>query len=85
MPSSSIGMEFFNSDKETDLIQLTPDGNSITGRFLKSPHLKIFSTKFYKALKKINRLNCLTNKELDKWLDKISASEQSQTMELVIL
>jgi hypothetical protein len=56
--NKKISMEIFNSDKETDIIQLTPDGTSITGKFLKSPYLKIFSTKFYKALKKLNRLVC---------------------------
>jgi superfamily II DNA or RNA helicase len=56
--NKKIGLEFFNSDKETDLIHLTPDGTSVTGRILKSPYLKIFSTKFYTALKKLNRLVC---------------------------
>ena len=56
--NKKIGIEIFNSDKETDLIQLTPDGSSVTGKILKSPYLKTFSTKFYKALKKINRLVC---------------------------
>ena len=51
-----IAKEIFKNDKETDLIYLTPDGNSITGKILKLPYLKIFSTKFYKALKKLNRL-----------------------------
>ena len=37
---------------------LPPTINAITGKFLKSPYLKIFSTKFYKALKKLNRLVC---------------------------
>ena len=46
----------FKNDKESSLIYLTPDNNGITGKFLKSPYLKLFSTKFYKALKKLNRL-----------------------------
>jgi hypothetical protein len=46
----------FKNDKESNLIQLTPDNNTVTGKFLKSPYLKLFSTKFYKALKKLNRL-----------------------------
>jgi hypothetical protein len=51
-----IAKEIFKNDKESDLIYLTPDGNSISGKILKLPYLKIFSTKFYKALKKLNRL-----------------------------
>jgi superfamily II DNA or RNA helicase len=51
-----LAKEIFKNEKETDLIYLTPDGNSITGKILKTPHLKTFSTKFHKTLKKLNRL-----------------------------
>ena len=52
-----IAKEFFPDEKNiNELLYLTSDGNNITGKILKLPHLKIFSTKFYKALKKLNRL-----------------------------
>ncbi|CAH6421403.1 DEAD/SNF2 helicase [uncultured virus] len=41
---------------EGDLIYLTEDGKTITGKILRFDNLKNFSVKFYKALKKINRL-----------------------------
>ena len=53
-----IASDILKNDKETDLISLTADGNCITGKILKYNNLKSFSTKFYRALKKINRLNC---------------------------
>ena len=46
----------FGNDKEKDLIYVTDDGKSITGKMLQMPTLKYFSIKFYKTLKKINRL-----------------------------
>jgi uncharacterized protein YnzC (UPF0291/DUF896 family) len=46
------------NDKETELINLTSDGQTVTGRILRREYLKMFSTKFYKALKKISRLTC---------------------------
>lgn len=46
----------FGHTEESDLIYLSKDGKSITGRILQMPYLKLFSTKFYKALKKIERL-----------------------------
>ena len=46
----------FLKTKDTNLISLTPDGQNISGRILNKQYLKTFSTKFYKALKKINRL-----------------------------
>jgi DNA polymerase III delta prime subunit len=39
-----------------DLIYATEDGKTITGKILQMKYLKFFSVKFYKALKKINRL-----------------------------
>jgi hypothetical protein len=44
------------NDKETEWLSLTSDGQTITGKIFKKEYLKTFSTKFYKALKKINRL-----------------------------
>jgi hypothetical protein len=56
--NKKIASDLFNNDKETDLIGLTSDGHNITGKIFKKEYLKTFSTKFYKALKKINRLTC---------------------------
>ncbi len=41
---------------EGDLISISENGKTITGEILKIYNLKYFSIKFYKALKKINRL-----------------------------
>lgn len=46
----------FGNTNENELLYLTQDGKSITGKILRSPYLKYFSIKFYKALKKISRL-----------------------------
>lgn len=46
----------FGHENEKDLVYLTQDGHSITGKILKRENLKYFSIKFYKALKKISRL-----------------------------
>lgn len=46
----------FGHENEKDLVYLTQDGHSITGKILKKENLKYFSIKFYKALKKIGRL-----------------------------
>jgi superfamily II DNA or RNA helicase len=55
-----IGEKFFGIKKSDDIedeyIQLTQSGKIITGKILKVPYLKNFSIKFYKALKKLNRL-----------------------------
>jgi hypothetical protein len=51
-----IATNLLKLDKDTQVISLTPDGHNITGKFLHKSYLKMFSTKFYKALKKINRL-----------------------------
>jgi hypothetical protein len=53
-----IASDILKNDKETDLISITADNNCITGKILKYENLKHFSTKFHKALKKINRLTC---------------------------
>lgn len=46
----------FGNENERDLIYVTQDGRSISGKILKMPYLKYFSIKFYRALKKISRL-----------------------------
>jgi superfamily II DNA or RNA helicase len=51
-----VGEKFFNGSTDVDFIRISDDGRSITGRIFKLPHLKNFSIKFYKALKKINQL-----------------------------
>jgi len=51
-----IGEMFFGGKESTDLVYLSGDGKTITGKIFKSPYLKNFSIKFYKALKKVNRL-----------------------------
>ena len=43
-------------ENDTDLLYVSDNGKSITGKILKMEYLKNFSIKFYKALKKINRL-----------------------------
>jgi len=41
---------------DTDLIHISESGKTISGSILKFEYLKYFSTKFYRALKKLNRL-----------------------------
>lgn len=48
-----LGMDDTNA---TDLVYITEDGKTITGKILQMKNLKYFSIKFYKALKKLNRL-----------------------------
>jgi len=43
-------------ENDTDLIYLSDVNNNITGKILHEDHLKHFSSKFYQALKNINRL-----------------------------
>jgi superfamily II DNA or RNA helicase len=51
-----IAKDILKNPKDTnDLIYLTPD-NAVSGKILKAENLKTFSTKFYKTLKKLNRL-----------------------------
>jgi hypothetical protein len=47
---------FFGGKDDSELMYITQDGKSITGKIYKAPYLKNFSVKFYKALKKVNRL-----------------------------
>lgn len=48
--------ESLDNDNDSDLINVSEDGRSITGKILNFEYLKYFSIKFYKALKKLNRL-----------------------------
>ena len=43
-------------ENDTDLIYISDSGKSISGKILRIDYLKNFSVKFYKALKKVNRL-----------------------------
>lgn len=54
--NKKLSLMLFGHENEKDLMYVTEDGKSITGKILKSPYLKYFSTKFYKVLKKLNRL-----------------------------
>lgn len=47
---------FGDKTKSSDVMYITADNKTITGKILKLPYLKYFSIKFYKAMKKINRL-----------------------------
>ncbi|QKF93768.1 helicase/uvrB [Fadolivirus algeromassiliense] len=54
-----IATEILNDktlENDTDLFYVSDSGKSITGKILRIEYLKNFSVKFYKALKKINRL-----------------------------
>ena len=54
--NKKLSKELFGHEGERDLIYISQDGKSISGKILKVPYLKYFSIKFYKAMKKINRL-----------------------------
>ena len=54
--NKKLSQQMFGNEDEKDLIYLSQDGKIITGKILKMPFLKYFSTKFYRAVKKINRL-----------------------------
>lgn len=53
-----ISTEILKIPESDDLISLTADGSTVTGKIMHYSNLKHFSTKFHKALKKINRLTC---------------------------
>lgn len=53
-----IASEILKIEPKDDLISLTSDGSTITGKIMHYSNLKHFSTKFHRALKKLNRLNC---------------------------
>jgi len=54
--NQKIAKDIIKNEKETGLIELTHDNSTVTGKFLKEKYLKIFSTKFFKALHKLNKL-----------------------------
>jgi ABC-type lipoprotein export system ATPase subunit len=57
--NKKIATEILNDEtleNDTDLLYISDGGKLITGKILKFEYLKNFSVKFYKALKKINRL-----------------------------
>ena len=43
-------------ENDTDLLYVSDTGKSVTGKIFRIEYLKYFSIKFYKALKKVNRL-----------------------------
>lgn len=54
--NKKIGETFFEGKEDSEYIYLSQDGKTVTGKIYKAPYLKNFSVKFYKALKKVNRL-----------------------------
>jgi hypothetical protein len=54
--NKKIATDIFKKEMDPDLIYVTQDGKTISGKILRIENLKVFSTKFYKALKKLNRL-----------------------------
>ena len=54
--NKKIGEQLFGEKNSIDIISISEDNKTITGRILQMPYLKYFSTKFYKSLKKISRL-----------------------------
>ena len=53
--NKKIGEKFFNG-KTDEYMYLSGDNKTVAGKIYKKENLKVFSIKFYKALKKINRL-----------------------------
>ena len=54
--NKKIAYEIIKDKEETDLIYMTEDGKTITGKILQMKYLKNFSTKFHRALTKLSRL-----------------------------
>jgi hypothetical protein len=54
--NKKIASEILQNKDISDLIYLTEDGLNITGKIMKFEYIKNFSSKFYKLLKKIQRL-----------------------------
>lgn len=54
--NKKLGDTFFEGKEDSELMYITQDGKTITGKIYKAPYLKNFSVKFYKALKKVSRL-----------------------------
>jgi len=54
--NKKVGEMFGDTKDHKEWMYITQDGKGITGKIYKIPYLKHFSIKFYKALKKLNRL-----------------------------
>jgi hypothetical protein len=54
--NKKIAQELTQDKDETDLFSVTEDNKTVTGKIFQGKNLKIFSTKFYRALRKLNRL-----------------------------
>lgn len=54
--NKKIAIEILGDKDENDLMYLTENNKTVTGKLLKMANLKYFSSKFYKAVKKLNRL-----------------------------
>lgn len=54
--NKKIAYEIIKDKDETDLIYMTEDGKTVSGKILQMKYLKHFSAKFYKAVKKLSRL-----------------------------
>lgn len=54
--NKKLSMMMFGNDNETDLIHMSHDNKTITGKMYKYENLKMFSTKFHQALTNINKL-----------------------------
>jgi len=54
--NKKISQILYGHPNETEMMYIAQEGKTISGKILKIDNLKYFSTKFYKALKKINRL-----------------------------
>ncbi|VBB17938.1 DEXDc helicase [Yasminevirus sp. GU-2018] len=54
--NKKIGEMFNDTKDDQEWMYITQDGKTITGKIYKIPYLKNFSIKFYKSLKKLNRL-----------------------------
>ena len=54
--NKKIATDILKEQDESDFINLTDNGRTITGKILQLKYLKYFSIKFYTALKKLNRL-----------------------------
>ena len=54
--NKKIANDILDNVEDSDLIYLSQDGKKISGKIFNEKYLKNFSTKFYKCLRKINRL-----------------------------
>lgn len=54
--NKKIGTDILDTQDESDYIYLSQDGKKISGKIFNEKYLENFSAKFYKCLKKINRL-----------------------------